>query len=191
MMAFPQLKNSSYTSNNYSLTTTGGAGILQAGQLYPIQGQWVPPSSFGDFGDWPLKKERVYKPGDEGFKEEMRKFFDNQAKDKPKEENSMRGDAQMGQTSSGRRIVKVFIVDNDANVSLEKSILHSGEEKLTDATDQELFYEIGVAELLKSHNAYRVATLNKKATERAGKDVFLEPIKIRDLIMNVVTVAAF
>ena len=43
-----------------------------------------------------------------------------------------------------RRIVKVIIIDPDDRVPLEKCILFSGDEKLTDLTDQELFFEVPI-----------------------------------------------
>jgi hypothetical protein len=89
------------------------------------------------------------------------------------------------------RIVKVYIADPDAALDLQKRVLHSGEEQLTDLTDQELYYDIAVGDLLKAHNGLRIVTLDKKATAKAGKDIFLEPIRIRDLKMIVVTIAEF
>lgn len=89
------------------------------------------------------------------------------------------------------RIVRVFIVDRDDKLPLESRVLYSGEEKLTDLTDQELFFEVNINEALKAHNELRSKTLNKAATEKLGKDVMLEPIRIRDLSMCVVTVASF
>lgn len=93
--------------------------------------------------------------------------------------------------STQRRIVQVFIADPNDNVPLEHSILYKGEQKLTDLNDNELFFEIPMAETLKSHNDKRVKWLDKEASKRAGKDLFLDPAKIRDLKMLVVTIAAF
>jgi hypothetical protein len=87
-----------------------------------------------------------------------------------------------------RRLVQVFIADPDENVPLESSMLYSGEQKLTDATDQELFFEIDMKAILQSHNATRVTVVNKKVKERTE---YLEPAKIRDLKMVVVNVATF
>lgn len=92
---------------------------------------------------------------------------------------------------STRRIVKVFIADPHPDVPMEKALLHQGEEKWTDATDQELFFEIPIKDLLNTHNAERVKWLDKEATKRSGKDVFLEQVKIRDLRMVVVEIAKF
>jgi hypothetical protein len=87
-----------------------------------------------------------------------------------------------------RRLVQVFIADPDENVPLDKSLLYSGEQKLTDATDQELFFEIELKAILEKHNAERVQFVNKRVKERTE---FLEPVKIRDLKMVVVNVATF
>jgi hypothetical protein len=90
-----------------------------------------------------------------------------------------------------RRIVKVLIADINENVPMTEAVLHKGEEKFTDATDQELFLETPVKELLDAHNKKRVTWLDRDASKRAGKDIFLDAVKIRDLRMVVVTIAAF
>ena len=87
-----------------------------------------------------------------------------------------------------RRLIKVIIVDPDENVPLEKCLLYSGEEKLTDLTDQELFYEIEIKDMLDDHNEVRAKIVDKTVKERTE---YLEPIKVRDLRMVVVTVAQF
>lgn len=87
-----------------------------------------------------------------------------------------------------RRLVQVFIADPDENVSLDDSLLYSGEQKLTDLTDQELFFEIDIKSVLAAHNDKRTKTVNKKVKERTE---YLDPAKIRDLKMVVVTVANF
>lgn len=88
-----------------------------------------------------------------------------------------------------RRIVQVIIADTNDNVPLEACVLYKGTEKLTDATDQELFFETNISDVLAKHNTNRVKWLDKEATKRSGRDVFLEPAKIRELKMVVVTVA--
>lgn len=89
------------------------------------------------------------------------------------------------------RIVQVFIADTNENVPLDQSVLFKGEQKLTDLTDTELFFEVPMAEILKAHNDKRVTWADKEASKRSGKDVLLDPVKIRDLKMVVVTVAQF
>ena len=92
---------------------------------------------------------------------------------------------------STARIVKVFIADSNDNLPLDKRVIYSGDEKLTDLTDQELFFEVPIADLLAKHNEARKATVDKKQAEKFGRDIYLEPARIRDLKMVVVNVAQF
>src|SRR5215471_5879758 len=85
-----------------------------------------------------------------------------------------------------RRIVQVFICDADDNVPLDKCLVYQGEQKLTDLDDNELFFEIDIKSLLDKHNAQRTQLINKRVKERTEH---LEPARIRDLKMTVVTVA--
>lgn len=89
------------------------------------------------------------------------------------------------------RIIKAYIADPNDNLPLDKRVLYSGPEKLTDLTDQELFFEIPINDLLKAHNEIRAKTVDKKASEKFGRDIFLEPVRIRDLKMVVVDIATF
>lgn len=89
------------------------------------------------------------------------------------------------------RIIKVFIADPNENLPLEKRVLYTGEEKLTDLTDQELFFEVPIQDLLAKHNEVRVKTVDKKQADKFGRDIMLEVAKIRDLKMVAVTVATF
>jgi hypothetical protein len=87
-----------------------------------------------------------------------------------------------------RRLVQIFIADPDENVPLDQCLLYSGEQKLTDLTDQELFFEVDVKKVLDEHNAKRVTLVNKTVKERTEN---LEPARVRDLKMTVVTIASF
>ncbi len=89
------------------------------------------------------------------------------------------------------RIVKVFIADSNVNIPLDKRVLYSGTEKLTDLTDQELFFEVSIGELLSAHNSYRSSVLDRAASDKFGRNIYLEPVRIRDLKMVVVDVATF
>jgi hypothetical protein len=89
---------------------------------------------------------------------------------------------------STRRLVKVVIVDPNENVPLEQSVLYNGKEKMTDATDQELFFELDIKQILDAHNVERIKMIDKKVKERTE---LLEPAKIRDLKMVVVNIATF
>lgn len=95
------------------------------------------------------------------------------------------------QPMSTARIVKVYIADPNEDLPLEKRILYSSEEKFTDLTDQELFFEAPINELLARHNEFRKTVIDKKQAEKFGRDIFLEPVRIRDLKMVVVQVAQF
>lgn len=86
------------------------------------------------------------------------------------------------------RLARVIIFDPTDALPLESRVLVVTSEKLTDSTDEELYFDLDIKGLLEKHNEVRKATRDKKASERAGKDVFLEPIRIRDLRMTVVSV---
>lgn len=87
-----------------------------------------------------------------------------------------------------RRLVKVVIIDPDDKVPLDKCLLHCSDEHLTDLTDQELFFEIDIKNILDKHNEVRTEIVDKTIKERTE---YLEPVKVRDLRMVVVTVASF
>lgn len=102
---------------------------------------------------------------------------------KPQEDNRI-----LPMASTARRLVKVVIVDPNENIPLDKCVLYSGDEKVTDATDQELFFEIDIKSVLEEYNKFRTTVVDKKVKERTEK---LEAAKIRDLKMVVVTIAQF
>ncbi len=91
-------------------------------------------------------------------------------------------------TALSRRLVQVFICDPNENVPLDKCLLYTGDQKLTDLNDQELFFEIDIKSILEKHNLVRAKTVDKKVKERVE---YLEPARIRDLKMIVTTVAQF
>lgn len=91
-------------------------------------------------------------------------------------------------TTATRRLVQVVIVDPNDNIPLDQCLLYKGDEKLTDATDQELFFEIDIRDILTKHNEKRTKMVDKKVKERTE---YLEPAKIRDLKMVVVNIASF
>lgn len=97
-------------------------------------------------------------------------------------------------TSEGefmRRVVQIFIADTNKDIPLVNGLLYQGDPTFTDLTDEELFFEIPIKELLDKHNELREKTLDKQATKRSGRDVYLEAARIRDLKMVVVDIAAF
>lgn len=90
--------------------------------------------------------------------------------------------------ASTTRLVQVFIADTNDNIPLDKRLLYSGEQKLTDLTDQELFFEVDIKSMLDKHNEVRKGTVDKAVKERTE---YLEAARIRDLKMTVVTIALF
>ena len=86
------------------------------------------------------------------------------------------------------RIVKIYVVDTDEAVPLDSRLLYQNGPFMTDSDDQELLYELDIKELLNKHNDKR--SLIQKKNEK-GDTVWLEPIRIRDLTMTVVTEASF
>jgi hypothetical protein len=82
-------------------------------------------------------------------------------------------------------------VDPDERVPVANRILHKSDEMVTDETDQELFFGIPVADLLKSHNAFREGHEVEEKDGDTTKRRKLKPVRIRDLTMTVVTVASF
>lgn len=88
------------------------------------------------------------------------------------------------------RVVRVFLVDPDERVPMDKRVLHRTEEITTDATDQELFFGIPVQRLLQVHNDLR-QSIKWKDEGSKGDAEPLKEIRIRDLVMSVTTVAEF
>lgn len=90
------------------------------------------------------------------------------------------------------RVVRVFLVDPDERVPVDKRVLHRSDEMTTDMTDQELFFSIPVNDLLASHNKTRGSVeWEEKTSEGAKSKIGLKDVRIRDLIMSVTTVAEF
>lgn len=87
------------------------------------------------------------------------------------------------------RLVRVIIVDTNKSIPAERRVLHKSEEFFTELSDQELFFEADPVSLLKKHNEYRTTVHDKSSGEKKSKN--LEPARIRDLHMAVVTVARF
>jgi len=97
----------------------------------------------------------------------------------------------MNDQTSSFRIVRVVIADPNTNVPLANRILHDSGEITTDLDDRELFFEVNIKEKLEEHNKLRATLLDKGYSKAKDKDMFLEPLRIRDLRMTVITVASF
>jgi hypothetical protein len=99
--------------------------------------------------------------------------------------------AQPKEQKVSLRIVKVVIADPTESLPLDKRVLYAGQETTTDLTDQELFYDVPIKQLMDDHNKVRAETRDKKAAHKADQVIYLEPIRIRDLKMVVVNIAQF
>lgn len=88
-----------------------------------------------------------------------------------------------------RRYVQIFLADPDPRVPIDKCLIHSTEPKMTELDDNELFFDVDVRRLVDHYNE----TVRTKVIDKTVKDreVFLEPARIRDLAMNVTTIAKF
>lgn len=95
---------------------------------------------------------------------------------------------EIDMATSTNRFVRVLIVDPNENIPLDKRMVYKGEEKFTDSSDTELYFEIDIKGVLDAHNAERIKIVDKKVKERTE---YLEPAKIRDLKMVVVNIASF
>lgn len=100
-------------------------------------------------------------------------------------------DFSTGEQEMATRVVRVFIFDPNESLALESRLLFKSNEKLTDLTDQELFFELPMADMLTKHNELRAKTVDKTQTAKLGKEMYLETVRIRDLKMVVVTIAQF
>jgi len=89
-----------------------------------------------------------------------------------------------------RRLVQVVIADPDRRVRPEIALIYQGPAMFTDATDQELFFELDIMSKLAAYNNERTKIPDKTLSTK-DREVFLEPAKIRDLKMIVVNIATF
>jgi hypothetical protein len=93
--------------------------------------------------------------------------------------------------TGGKRYVQIFIMDPDPQVPLKDSILYMSQPFLTDETDQELRAGLSVLKLIESHNKKRVTMKDKEQSKKFGRDIYLEPVKLRDIRLVVTTIAKF
>lgn len=185
MRELPTIASSTYASAAYS--PAGGAGF--GGNVGTGGG------GGGDNGSWAALLSGVEGAGAAPFNAAVNsmvrkvraerliggghQFFQNLNSDKDEQETT---------EMAKRRWVQVFVADSNENVPLEQSLLYSGEQKLTDLEDQELFFELDIKQLLEAHNVKRIKIVDKKVKDRTE---YLEPAKIRELKMVVVTIASF
>jgi hypothetical protein len=127
----------------------------------------------------------------EHLREIKRRIRENEPVDETFEQTKPPKERKIPMATQQRRIVQVFIADANDNVPMDQAVLFVGKAKFTDLTDQELYFELPMKDILAKHNEARVKMLDKDASRKTGKDIFLEPVKIRDLKMVVVNIATF
>lgn len=98
--------------------------------------------------------------------------------------NTAMEDQQQNNTTM-RRNVKIIIADPHPDIPLDKCVLMQTGEFVTDSSDQELFFELPITEMLKRHNELRVTVNDKEKTNRFAREMKLEPARVRDLKMIV------
>lgn len=90
------------------------------------------------------------------------------------------------------RVCRVFLVDCDERIPVDKRIIYRTDELITESDDRELFFDIPVKDLLAKHNDYRkTVEWEEKTADGTKTRTGLKEIRIRDLIMSVTTIAEF
>lgn len=169
----PRFTASSYTTNTSNLGQLIGSGSILGGSI-TLGGTADRRITVGD--GWSENAIAHYKQAYQHFNQ-------------PQE-------AQMSKpvvdVTSKLRIVRVFLVDPDNRVPVGKRVLYRSDELTTDATDQELYFDIPVNDLLKAHNAERAdVEWEEKTSEGTKTRKGLKEVRIRDLVMSVTTIAQF
>lgn len=184
----PSISNLSHTHNTYTGSDMHFIGTAATSPFTTgtTMGGWA-DSTTTDSGIWALGGGGGDAAGQ--YAQQMRDLMQRQqaVQAPPIQPASPKG-SKTSETFMGRRLVQVFISDPDENLPLESALLYSGQQKMTDLTDQELFFEIDIKSILDTHNAIRAKTLNKKVKERTE---YLEPTRVSKLKMVVVNVATF
>ena len=181
MMETPEIKTSSYTSQPLMLFTSGGVDLMQ--------------EQVGAVELWEQKDDFIQRFHAREF-EVVEKSSESSEPTGPHGPSSSSPSVASSSSSTEsmmdrRRLVQVFIVDPDQDLPLENALLYTGEQGLTELTDQELFFEIDIKTILEKHNKTRAKTLDKETMKITGKEAFLDPVRIRDLKMTVVELAVF
>lgn len=173
----PAISASNYGSSSYS-------PLMSVGQAVGLQG-W--PGHKLDASTL-LLRDQVLNAPDEKWARDKGAYHLNKhhlpseeeiAAYKPKQEPAI--------VTQPRRLVQVIIADPHPDVPLEDCVLHQGLPEVTDLDDRELFFQLDMKTMLEAYNKHRITLLDRaKSNDRITR---LEPAKIRDLKMVVVTIA--
>jgi len=98
-------------------------------------------------------------------------------------------DTTMTQLTTKRRVLNIQLLDNDAGLPVEHSLVAKFEEVVTEDTDevtiQELISTGEVAKFIEAHNKVRTEQINLEIQNRTGNTVKLLPIKLKNLTWNI------
>jgi hypothetical protein len=89
-----------------------------------------------------------------------------------------------------KRLVRIMVVDRCEDVPADESILFQ-EEMFTELTDEEIWLSIGLEDALEKYNAKRILLLDKAISREQGRDVVLEPLRLKDVAKVITTLASF
>lgn len=188
----PQMSTHTYAANTVSLNDLYGfAGVSGPPGPEGVVGKGSALFNWNQGSDNEWVSEQAEKAA-YAYKHQPRRV--EKASDileKLKEQNKNKQAKSMSNQEAALRIVRVIVADPDINLPLANRVLHDSKEKITDLDDRELFFEINIKDILDAHNKVREVTIDKAATKESGKQINLEPIRIRDLKMTVVNIAAF
>jgi hypothetical protein len=88
-----------------------------------------------------------------------------------------------------RRVVNIRIFDEDKGLPVENSLVYSLTDFVTEDSNEEAFREVlmnlDVASALVEHNEVRTSTVNQEVLERTGNEVYLRPVKLKDLRVEI------
>ena len=102
-----------------------------------------------------------------------------------------RSEETMTKQAKTRRIVNIYIVDPDKAVPMDKALLYSRENLLTEDEDQDLLFNLDVKDIVTKHNSVRVTILDEEKTDKRGSNVYLQEVRPSELTMKIVTLAQF
>jgi hypothetical protein len=122
----PEIKTSAYVAQ-----TLTGDTAMNVGGVVPMQ------FTMSDYGQESVVPEEFRDISQKQDRLELVKV-------KKAEKFDCRKESNMSENNSERRMVKVIVVDPDERVPLEKCVLYNGDEKVTDLTNQELFFELDI-----------------------------------------------
>lgn len=89
-------------------------------------------------------------------------------------------------TKANREPVKFVLIDNDSSLPTQHSLVHEFDSLNIDAGEEQSAREQLIADsdmqgIIAKHNAVRAKEINLSILNNTGREVKLQPIKLRDL----------